>query len=102
MAEEETWTRDDFHRRHYTVEGDDLDRAKKIELIVRVDGKVMVQVEAREPGIVAFVSKPAEQGFHIELVERGKVRYTDVRTIEGRTTEPLLPWQQMALGFEAK
>lgn len=97
MADE--WKRSDFTRRHYQVEGEDLDRAKRIEIIIKLDGKDIVRLEAREPGIVAFVSVPGEQGFHIELVERQPFRYTDIRTLEGLTTESLLPWQLEAMGF---
>lgn len=71
------WKREDFSRRRYTVTGSDLDKAKRIEVIVRVDGRNLVHMQAREPGMVAFVSRPAEQGFDIDVVEAAKGKYTD-------------------------
>ena len=93
------WSDADFHRRHYIVESPDLDKAKRIELRIIVDGKVMVQTQAREPGIMAFVSKPKDNGFEIEIVEAGGARYTDIRTPAGGQSEPLAPWQKEALGL---
>jgi hypothetical protein len=87
----------DFSRRRYTVEGDQLDNARKIELRVFIDGQQLVHVQAREPGILAFVSKPNEPGFDLEIVEQKGARYSDVRTISGEMTEPLAPWMLEAL-----
>lgn len=94
MAE---WTESDFSRRHYHVEGPELDQARRIELRILVDGKLLVQTMAREPGIMAFVSKPGDQGFDIEIIEAVGTRYTDIRTPAGGTTEPLAAWQKDAL-----
>jgi hypothetical protein len=98
MAQE--WTKQDFSRRHYQVEGDTLDKARKIEVVVRVDGKTVVQVQAREPGILAFVSRPHDQGFDIEMVEARGVAFTDIRTISGDMAEPVAGWQWDALGIK--
>lgn len=96
----DSWKREDFHRRHYTIAGEDLDNAKQIELIIRVDGKDVVHMKQTcEPGLVAFVSKPGEQGFDVELVTHGAFRFTDIRTPTGAPTEDVLPWQLSALGF---
>lgn len=92
------WTREKFSRRRYVVEGDSLDRARRIEVIVKVDGKVLVQVQAREPGLIAFVSKPLEQGFELDMVEAGGRRYTD-QAVPGGTGEPVDEWQYEALGL---
>lgn len=92
------FTAEHFRRRLYTVEGDDLDKAKKIQLVVLVDGKPLVQMEAREPGLLAFVSRPDRQGFDIEAVEVSGPRYTDVRLPEA-VGQPL-PWQLDALGVK--
>ena len=94
------WTNKDFTRRHYAVESPALDEARRIELRIIVDGKTMVQTQAREPGIMAFVSKPNDQGFEIEIVEATGQRYVDIRTPAGETTEPLADWQKEALGLE--
>ncbi len=95
MAE---WTRDKFNRRRYVVEGDSLDKAKRIELIVKVDGKVLVHMQAREPGILAFISKPSEQGFELDVVQANGARYTDTASI-GNPPEPVAEWQYEALGM---
>ena len=90
-----------FTRRRYTVEGGDLDKAKRIGLVITVDGRKIIEMQAREPGIVAVVSRPTEQGFDIEIVEcdRDKVgvRYTDYRFPDGAHTESVAEWQQLAL-----
>jgi hypothetical protein len=91
------WTRKDFTRRHYQVEGGSLDKARRVEVHVIVDGRPVVQVQAREPGILAFVSKPTTQGFDIEIIEHKLQQYTDVRTLSGDLTEPLEEWQYKAL-----
>jgi len=92
---------DHFTRRRYTVEGGDLDKAKRIGIVIHVDGRKIVEMQAREPGIVAVVSKPKDQGFDIEIVECDRdqlgVRYTDYRFPNGAHTEPVEPWQQLAL-----
>lgn len=93
-----SWTRDRFNRRRYIVEGDTLDKAKRIELIVKVDGKVLVQMQAREPGMLAFVSKPSDQGFELDVVEATGRRYTDHSTI-GNPPEPVADWQFEAMGI---
>ena len=93
------WTSDKFSRRRYTVEGADLDKARKIELIVKIDGKTIVHVQAREPGMVAFVSKPMDQGFEIDIVEAGGKRYFDA-AVPDSSLEKLSPWQCAALEIE--
>ncbi len=102
MADEvQKFEAEHFTRRRYTVGGDDLDRAKRIGIIVLLDGKKIIEMQAREPGIIAVVSKPNEQGFDIEIVEadgdRFGIRYTDYRMPNGAFTEPVAVWQQLAL-----
>lgn len=92
------WTRERFNRRKYVVEGDTLDKAKKIELIVKVDGKVLVHMQAREPGMLAFISKPTEQGFELDVVEATGKRYTDHASI-ANPAEEVEEWQFEALGL---
>jgi hypothetical protein len=92
------WTPDKFSRRRYVVEGDTLDKAKRIELIVKVDGKPVVQMQAREPGMLAFVSKPADQGFEIDVVEAVGKRYID-HMAPGDPPEAVADWQYEALGM---
>jgi len=93
------WTDKDFHRRHYIVESPALDQARRIEVKVIVDGKLMVHAMAREPGIIGFVSRPNDAGFDIEIVEAKGKRYTDWRTPTGELNEALADWQKTALGL---
>lgn len=98
--DQENLTSQDFHRRRYSVSGEGLDQAKQIELIVRVDGQTLVHMQAREPGMLAFVSRPDAQGFEIDIVERGAERYTDARDpASGKSTEAIAAWQLDALGL---
>lgn len=85
----------EYRRRRYQVAGDDLDRAKRIELQVVVDGKVIVQVQAREPGMLAFVSREREQGFDIDIVEPVGRGFVD--RIAPSEIEPVADWQLRAL-----
>jgi hypothetical protein len=96
---DESYKPSDFNRRSYTVEDPALDSARKIEVIVKVDGKTYVHTEAREPGIIAFVSRPKDQGFAIEIVQRGGRRYTDVMAPADMRDDALKPWQVEALGL---
>ena len=89
----------DYNRRQYVVEGAALDTARRIELTVTVDGKQLVKIQAREPGLLAFVSKPSEQGFAIEVVEATGRRYVD-SAVPGADPTALEPWQIAALGIE--
>jgi len=90
------WKREDFARRRYTVEGGDLDRARRIEVLVRIDGRTLVHMQAREPGLVAFVSKPADQGFDIEVVEATAGKYAD-HALPDDTDVEVAEWQYGAL-----
>lgn len=89
-----------FFRRRYTVEGKALDEARRIEVHVLIDGKPHTKLQAREPGIVAIVSKPDEQGFDIEIVEPGGARFVDLQTTAGAVEGKLLPWHKQALALE--
>ncbi|MDQ3170706.1 MAG: hypothetical protein M3Q55_11265 [Acidobacteriota bacterium] len=95
----DTYAADDFNRRSYTVEGPDLEKAAKIELIIKVDGKTLVHMAAREPGLVAFVSRPTDQGFSIEIVQSGGRRYVDFMSPADLREDTVLPWQIAALGL---
>lgn len=99
MTEQNQWTAEQFNRRRYVVEGEDLDKARKIELMVRVDGKTLVHVQAREPGMLAFVSKPTEQGFDIDIVEANGMRFVDT-AVPMQKGEAVAPWQFEALGIK--
>ena len=46
-----------LNRRRYTVEGEDLDQARRITFTVQLDGRKIVEIQAREPGLVAIVSR---------------------------------------------
>src|SRR5688572_28475405 len=92
-----------YVRRRYHLEDPDgtLEKAKRIQLIVQVDGKKFIDVPLREPGMLAIVSKPNESGLDIEIVEPGTTRYTDVQTLEAVSEQRPTEWQQLALGMKS-
>lgn len=90
-----------FSRRRYELRqgpGKEFDKAARIEVIVRVDTQVVVRAQLREPGILAVVSRPDEDGIDIEMVEPGGQRYTDMAMPKsGNFTETIADWQEIAL-----
>jgi hypothetical protein len=92
------WTAQDFRRRHYTVEGPALDEARRVRLVLTVDGKTLVDVTGMEPGLVSFVSKPTEQGFEIDIVEGGALAGRVLPV--GEAMWPVADWQKDALEVE--
>jgi hypothetical protein len=99
MANE--WSPSQFGRRQYTIEGDDLDKASKIRVVVYIDNQKIVDVQAREPGILAVVSKPDEQGMDVEIVEPGGARFVDYKLPSGEQVTPSPEaWQLDALGLK--
>lgn len=93
------WEAKDLARKAYYVEGDELNDGQ-VEILVRIKGKLFAQLTFGEPGLVAIVSRPNENGIHIESVRPGGVRYTDVKTPQATAEQQLLPWQREALGVK--
>jgi hypothetical protein len=95
------WTKEDFTRRQYKVQQSDekeLDKARRIELSLKIDGRPYLNIQLREPGILAIVSRPDDpDGFEVEIVTPGGKRYTDMRLPSGAHTPPLEDWQCQAL-----
>lgn len=101
MPEKLKWEPKHFSRRAYAIEGDDLEKAKRIRVKIEIDGHPLVDLQIREPGIIAVISRPAEQGIAIEIVEPGGVRYLDSGSSMGeRRTGPPEPWQVEQLGLQ--
>lgn len=103
----EKWEASDFGRRGYYISDDpsdkekgELEKAKRITIVVLIDGKKYASLQAREPGMVAIVSRPDEEGIRIEVVSPEGVRFTDVMTPEGIREQETEPWQKEALGFD--
>lgn len=96
--EQTKWTIDDFQRRYYRYDQDngELDRARHIVFLVKVDGKTLIEMQLREPGLVALISRPDDDGFLIEVVEPGGRRFVDVAR-PGSTDTEVLGWQQLLL-----
>lgn len=113
MADEKTdpneWTRDDFNRRQYQVRQSDekeLDAARRIGLVLTIDGRKYLDIQLREPGIFAIVSRPNEkEGFDIEIVGRNTkpgmgYRHTDLRAPSGGSVViKVADWMWEALGL---
>lgn len=96
------WTPEHFVRRSYTAESPDFDKIdpRQIRLIVRVGRQTVADFQAREPGILAFVSTPTEPGFRMEIVEAGGVTYRDnAQPSGGGVIQPPTDWQLRALGL---
>lgn len=92
------WQRQHFSRRRYVVEGEILDKkGTLIEVIVMINGKQHTRVQCREPGIVAVVSKPDDQGFEIDMIEHTKGGFVD-RAVPEADGSPL-DWHFQALGI---
>lgn len=85
----------EYSRRRYRVEDPALDKARRIELVVLMDGRPIVHVQAREPGLLAFVSREGEQGFDVDIVEPVGRRYVD-RMLPSEV-EQVAEWQRRAL-----
>lgn len=80
MAEDQTepaWTPDRFQQGEIYYEDPVLDDASRIVIEVKIPGKTLMRVQAREPGILAIVSRPDQQGIAIVMVEVGGERYVD-------------------------
>lgn len=92
------WEPGDFNRRSYMYdqENGELDRARRVSVQVKVDNRTLIDIQLREPGILALISRPDEDGIRLEVVEPGGRRFVDVAVIEAIDTT-ILPWQQQLL-----
>lgn len=94
----DSWGSEDFARRAYLIQGSDLDEAKSIRVKVEIDGKQHADMQIREPGLLAVVSRPDQQGIMLEVVQPGGVRYVDHRLPNGEpVTPPPTDWQIQAI-----
>jgi len=84
-----------YTRRQYRVEGPELDK-RRIMVTVEVGGTVLAKFQAREPGLMAIVSKPDDQGIMFELLDPGFV-FVDQSLPDGMQTLPPAAWQLAAL-----
>ena len=100
----DTWSRSDFSRLTYNLqqgEGREFDKAKKIELIVRIDGQELIHMQLREPGLMAIISRPDDEGMQLEVVQEGGARLTDQHTPTGdNMSATIADWQAKALGID--
>lgn len=71
------WTDKHFRQRAITVSGPGLANAQSIEVILRVDGKTVAHLQAREPGMVAVVSRAVDEDIAVVVVQPMGVAYTD-------------------------
>lgn len=96
MAEE--WKPEHFKQGSYTLKDPSLDTAKRITVEVKVDGRRIINVQGREPGILAIVSKPDDDDISVVMVEAGGVRYVDTQNGIARTNQAER-WALEALGL---
>jgi hypothetical protein len=103
--EGKVWSKDDFGRRGYYVADENEENqgpvqlARKVELIVMIDGKQFSRQELQGAGLIAVVAKPDEGGVWVESVHKGGIRYTDHMSPETVENQALRPWQIEALGL---
>ena len=93
------WERKDFSRRGYYVEDGSFTN-KQIEIVVKVGGKLHSQLVLGEPGLVAVISHPDEDGLRIEVIRPDGVAYTDMQTPQVAAEQKLLDWQAEVLGVK--
>lgn len=99
--ESEDWRPEHFAQRVYAAQGPALNEQSSIRLLVQVDGQTVANFEAREPGMLAFVSRPDDNGFAIVMIEPTGQRLTDYPNTLGQYTTPPPPdWALEALGLE--
>lgn len=90
-----------FGRRAYQVR--DTSDAKvgdlRVRVIVEINGKREIDVQGRNPGLIAILTKPdSPKLIEVEMVEDGGKKHTDIRQPPG-AGDPL-PWQRAALGLD--
>lgn len=97
------WKLIDFIRKHYRIEqGPDkeLDKARSIEAQILINGKLFARLQLREPGILALVSRPEDEGIDIEVVEARNYQFQDQRLPNKMVEHEVQPWQAQALGVK--
>lgn len=89
MAEDQqpAWTPDKFQQGEIYYEDPSLDNASRIVVEVKIPGRTLMRVQAREPGILAIVSRPDQQGISVVQVEVGGERYVDTNNGITKTHE---------------
>lgn len=106
----EEWEPTNFARRGYYIEDDNqpdkktgkveegqLAKAKLMQCVFYIDGKKYAQLEVREPGMIAILSRPDEEGIRLEVIQPGGVRFTDYMTPEETAAQKLLRWHTDAI-----
>lgn len=104
------WKPEHFRARRVQVNGPGLDDAKSIEVILKIDGKTVSHMKAREPGFIGLsrkghssvsVRSRADEGsIYVDVVEPLEVKYADAQ-MPGDGS-PIRPerWQLAAIGLE--
>jgi hypothetical protein len=99
MGNTNDWDKSHFARRAYYIE-DPAFAKKTVELVVRVEGQQVARLQLREPGLIAVVSKPDEEGFWLETVSPDGVRYLDVVPDDPQAEQAVRDWQTEAIGLK--
>ena len=93
------WKPEHFHQSNYSYEDTALDSAKRITYKLSVNGRDLVTLQAREPGILAIVSRPDSDGIDFIIVEPGGARYIDMRMPDFERAAQVEPWALELLGI---
>lgn len=91
------WGSEHFVSREYLYEDDRLNNAQ-IRLVVQVNGKTEIDLTSRrevfEPGLIAFYSRPDEEGIRVVKVTPAR----EGAIVDGSQEMPR--WAAFALGLE--
>ena len=98
MPDDLKWTPAHFQQGEHYLEDPDLNE-QTVTVTVKVGGRTLIDMKAREPGILAIVSRPDEDGIRVYTVEAGAVRYVDTQN-GVVASDPPEPWALTLLDVE--
>lgn len=104
------WKPEHFRARRVRIDGPGMEDAKHIEVTLKIDGKVVSVMKAREPGFIALQraghssvsvrSRVDEGAIYIDVVEPLEVKYADAQMPGDGTPNPPERWQLAAIGLD--
>lgn len=81
----------EYTRREYKIEGEQLEK-QQLRMVVTAGNTILYDIRLQEPGMVALISRAAEQGIAMEIVSPGQV------VVDSGGGLPATRWQLEALG----
>jgi hypothetical protein len=78
------WTKTDFTKREYTIKQIETTKQKQPVTVKMIYGEgAPIELQLREPGIIAFIAPTDNDDLIIRIVEPGAGRYSDFGTPDG-------------------